>query len=269
MAAAALDHRHPRLGNEPQHLGCLGPHVLGTRMTGEMEADAAIDRRQPVGQAMRLGDVDDVFGEIEGRLGQALDGQILVQDQRPFELQHQRAGRRERHDVVSLVDPRQQRLGDVVGCLRNRLQVAQLELGHATAGRMDDFGLDAIFGQYSKGRGADIGIVEVHEAGRVEHGLAFAEGRCRPVHFNGLAMRAHLEGLAGLARKTCAVVNAGDLLHAAAHRLVALVGRPVDQARGESAEPAGTVGVPCFFACTARWRSMRWGKSTAHSCGGT
>ena len=51
----------------------FGAHVLRPRVAGEMQADAAFDRGEALGQAVLLGDVDDVLGEIEGRLRQPLD----------------------------------------------------------------------------------------------------------------------------------------------------------------------------------------------------
>jgi hypothetical protein len=39
--------------------------------------------------------------------------------------------------------------------------------------------------------------------------------------------------------------------------------------RSVSASVFVTRSVPCFFACTARWRSIRCGKSTFQACGGT
>ena len=129
MAAAPFNHRDPRLGDEAQHLRALRAHVLRPRMAGEMQADTALDRGKALGQPVLPGDVDDVLGEIEGRPGKPLDGGIPGQDQRPFELQHQRAGRRQRHDVVALVDPRQQRVGNHAGRGGDRVEITRSSLG--------------------------------------------------------------------------------------------------------------------------------------------
>ena len=56
-------------------------------------------------QALLLRDVDHVLADVEGRLREALHALVLRQDQRPLELEHERAGGDERHHVVAaLVD---------------------------------------------------------------------------------------------------------------------------------------------------------------------
>ena len=57
MAGAALNHRDLRLGNQAQHLGRLGAHVLRARVAGEVERDAALDRLEARRQSVPLGDV--------------------------------------------------------------------------------------------------------------------------------------------------------------------------------------------------------------------
>ena len=232
MAAAALDHRHARAGHQAQHLGRLRPHVLCPRMAGEMDTDAALERLQARRQPVLLGDVHDVFGEVERGVRQPFDGRIPGTDQLPFELEHQRAGRRQRNDVVALVDPRQQGGRNFLRRGSDRRDVSEFQLRHAAAGRMHDLGFDAIPGQHGTCGGADIGAVEVHEAGRIEHRLALAEGRRGLVEHGPFAARPNLESLARIARQASAVVDPGQALHAAARGRIVLVGRPV-RGRGE------------------------------------
>ena len=113
MARAALDHRDIGLGQQPQHLGRLLAHVLRARVAGDVQRDAAVERLQARRQPFLAGDVDDVFADVEGRLRQFRDRRIVGHDQRPFELQHQRAGRHQRDDVVALVDPGAERGRDL------------------------------------------------------------------------------------------------------------------------------------------------------------
>src|SRR3546814_9194710 len=65
-----------------------------------MQGDAAVERLQSGCETVLLRDVDDVFRDVEGRLGQLLDQRIVGQDQRPFEFHHQRAGWHQRNDVI-------------------------------------------------------------------------------------------------------------------------------------------------------------------------
>ena len=60
------------VGDQAQHLRRLLAHVLRPRVAGEVQGDAALERLQAGRQALALGDVDDVFGDVEGRLGQPL-----------------------------------------------------------------------------------------------------------------------------------------------------------------------------------------------------
>jgi hypothetical protein len=144
---------------------------------------------------------------------------------------------------VALLHPRQQFAGDLSGRRRDGFDVAQLELGHAAAGGMQHFGLDAVLRQDRARGGADVGGVEVHEASGVEHGLALAVGGRGGVELGALAQGASLEGFAGLQRQARAVMNARDLLERLACRDIALVGRPVGERGDERAEPARRVGV--------------------------
>ena len=141
-------------------------------------------------------------------------------------------------DVVALVDPRQQRRRHLPRRGRHRFDIAQLELGHAAAGGINHLGLDAVAGQHRARRRADIGVVEVHEAGGVEHRLALAEGGRRLVERRALARGADFERLAGVARQAGAVMDAGKPLDGRARQLVGFVGRPVGEPGGEGAQLA-------------------------------
>ncbi len=77
MAGAALDHRDIGLGEQAQHLRRLGAHVLRPGMAGEVEGDAAGERLQARRQAFLLGDVDDVFADVEGGLRQLLASRAI------------------------------------------------------------------------------------------------------------------------------------------------------------------------------------------------
>ena len=93
---------------------------------------------------------------------QALDIVVARYDQRPLELEHERAGRHECHDVVALFDPGLERDRGFLGRLGDGGNVALLELRHAAAAWVDDFGLDAVLGEdVAGGASPDAGIVVV------------------------------------------------------------------------------------------------------------
>ena len=110
--------------------------------------------------------------DVEGRLGQFLDRRVVRHDQRPLELEHQRAGRHQRDDVVALVDTGTERRRDLVRRLGDLGEIAGLQLRHAAAAGIDDLGLDAVAGEHRARRLADARIVVVDETGGVEHRLA-------------------------------------------------------------------------------------------------
>src|SRR3546814_8303427 len=72
-------------GDQLQQVDRLVAHVLRPRMAGEMQGDAAVERLQSGCEAVLPGDVDDVFRDVEGRLGQLLDQRIVGPDQRSEE----------------------------------------------------------------------------------------------------------------------------------------------------------------------------------------
>ena len=242
MARAALDHRQIGAGDEAQHLGRLLAHVLGPGMAGDMQRHAAIDGLQPGCQALALGDVDDIFADVEGRLGELLDLVIAGQDQRPFELQHQGAGGHQGHDVIALLDPGQQGLGYRARALRHLGEIALLELRHAAAAGIDHLGLDAVQRQHGARRHADAGVVVVDEAGGVEHRLA-PEGRGFAIDLGWCCFRLHGEGLAVEFRQGRVAMDVGDLLHQRAGQLVGALDGPIGDRRHGPAQLAVAVGL--------------------------
>ena len=89
----------------------------------------------------------------------------------------------------------QQFLGDLPGALRDLGDVALLELWHAAALRVNHAGLDAVVGQDRACRHANVRVVVVDEAGRVEHRLS-SEARRLPVYLRRLFLVAQSEGAA-------------------------------------------------------------------------
>src|SRR3546814_9994232 len=66
VARAALDDLHVGLGQQAEHFCRLGGDVLGAGVTGHVQGGAALERAESLGQALLLGDVDDIFGNVEG-----------------------------------------------------------------------------------------------------------------------------------------------------------------------------------------------------------
>jgi len=77
MAQAALDHADFGARDQAQHFGRLLPHGLGARVAGEMEGDRTVERTEAGRQPLLLGDVDDVFSNVEGGIGHFLDCWIV------------------------------------------------------------------------------------------------------------------------------------------------------------------------------------------------
>ena len=240
MPGAALDEGDVRIGDQLQELRRLGAHVLRPGMTGEVEGDAALERPQPLGQTLVAGDVDDVFGDVRGGPRQPGHGLVVGQDERPFELQHQRAGRHRRHDVVAAVDPGGQRRGRLARLGRHRIDVALLELRHAAAGGVGDLGLDPVAREHPARGVADAGAVVVHEAGRKQHRLA-ARGRRLAVQRRG-APRPLDEAVAVVARQMGVAMDARNRLQQRARPAVAGPAHPVGEPRHRAGQPAVAVG---------------------------
>ena len=155
MARAALDHRNTvRLRQEPQHIGGLGAHILRARMAGEMQGDRPRERLQARRQPVLLGDVDENSVRSNVALARASTagrgGIAFRHQQRPFELQHQRAARHQGDDVVALGDPGLHRRRNLARVGDDLADQPLLELRHAAAGGIDNFGLDAEFGQHCR-----------------------------------------------------------------------------------------------------------------------
>ena len=201
--------------------------------------DAASSGLQAGAQALLLGDIDDIFVDVEGRLRQPVDVGILGQDQRPFEFQHQPAGRRERDDVVALVDQLQQRLRRPCAPLAATPSRSACSSNGMPqhADRRPRFRRRC--GQHGARGHAGAGVVVVDEAGGIEHGLALAEGgrrlvdRRRPRARRG-SRRSRRHISAGARRDGCRPIfpSAGrvSLLCSSLAQLA--------RRRGEGAEPA-------------------------------
>ena len=143
MARATLDHLRPSLGDQLQHLDCLRSHILRARMASEMNSDSRrhrLDRHQ----AVALGKIDDIFRQVERRLRKPFDVRIARQQQRPFELEHQRTARGQRHYVIALLDQRAEKCGHSLRTVRDGAEIAILELRHAATLRMFHPAIDAI-----------------------------------------------------------------------------------------------------------------------------
>ncbi len=135
VTGAALDHPDRRRRAEAQHFGRLLPHVLGAGVAGDVQRDAAVERLKARRQPLALRAMSTTYSAASNiaRL-KRLDVVIVRHEQRPLELQHQRAGRDQRDDVVALVDPRPQcRRRRVLAPLRDPGEIAVLELRHAAA----------------------------------------------------------------------------------------------------------------------------------------
>ena len=120
MARAALDHvRHPLQGSasasRPPSAQCSAPAHGRRHARRRRRRAASCLRPAPLLRAMST----TYSREVECRLGQALDALVVRQDQRPFEFQHQRAGRHQRDNVVALVDPGRESRGDLARRLRD------------------------------------------------------------------------------------------------------------------------------------------------------
>src|SRR3954451_1334607 len=65
VTGAALDYADRRLGNEAQHFGRLLAHVLGARVAGDVQRDAAVKWFEAGREPLVAGDIDNVFGGVE------------------------------------------------------------------------------------------------------------------------------------------------------------------------------------------------------------
>ncbi len=71
VTRATFDHLDIGVRDQPQHLGCLVADVLGAGVTGHVQADAAVQRLRFGGQPFVLRNIDYVFGDVPGGLGEA------------------------------------------------------------------------------------------------------------------------------------------------------------------------------------------------------
>ncbi len=110
----------------------------------------------------------------------ALHVGVVREHERQLLLEHERAGGDRRHDRVALAGELRERRDVLLLARRDRLQVAQLQLGHAAAGfLLGDHVGDLVVGEDLREVVADAGLVVVDVAGREDRDLARACG-CRP-----------------------------------------------------------------------------------------
>ena len=134
MARTALDDLDVRIGNQRQHIARLGADVLRPGMAGGMQRHAAVEGAEAGRQALVSVYIDDIFGDIAARRREPGDGLVAGQQERPFSLEHERAGRHQGDDGIALVDPAGEVAGDAPRPLGDRVEIAVFELGHAAAG---------------------------------------------------------------------------------------------------------------------------------------
>lgn len=195
--------------------------------------DAALDRLQARCEALLLGDVDDVFVDVEGRVGEFFHILAVGQDERPFKFEHQPAGGGQRDDVVALVDPGAHVARNFLGLGGNFFDVALFEEGHAAAAGIGDGGFDAVMRQHQTRSLADFRIVVVDEAGGEDRRLAafrrrlFGRGKTLLV----LLLRTHRECAPVKLRQLGAGVDAGHGFERRPRQLVAPLRAPVRNRR--------------------------------------
>ena len=209
---------------------------------GRWERDAAAERFQARRQPLVAGDGDNVFADVAAVRREPLHRRIVRQDQRPFELEHERAARDQGDDVVAPVDPFAERGRGVPRAVSDPLDIALLELRHAAAAGVDDGGLDTVSCQHRAGCGADLRLVVVAEAGRIDHRLA-PEGGCLTVDRRRCRAGTVEHGAAVVARQRRLPMDAGDGLQQRPGEPVAPGRAPVHDRRKSAREPAVAVGL--------------------------
>src|SRR6185312_17410953 len=100
-----------------------------------------------------------------------------------------------------------------------------LELRHAAAGWVENFGRDAVMREHPPRRLADRRVVVIDEAGRIEHRLA-PEAGCRLVDGERLLARTHGQGAAMIFGECRLAMDVGELLHDGPRQMIALARRP-------------------------------------------
>ena len=88
------------------------------------------------GRSPRFARPHNIFGGVRGRARQLFDAIMTGQDQRPFEFQHQRARRGQRHNVIAVVDPPAQLRRNFFRASGDGGDVTQFQLRHAAAARV-------------------------------------------------------------------------------------------------------------------------------------
>ena len=238
MARAALDHVNARFRNEPQHFRRLRPHILRARMAGQMHRHAFGQWRQALRQAFFLRDIDDIFVDIEHRIGDALHVRIVRHHQCPFEFQHQPAGGRRRDDVVALVDQLREFGGHLAGLCRHFFHFGLFQERHAATTRIGGFGFNAEMVQNRAGRHAGVRLVVVHETGREDRRLALSIGGGMRVHRSRLGFIGAHESLRCEFRQRRGLIDMRDLVHQWPRQLVVCFRAPVYERRQRHGQAA-------------------------------
>ncbi len=175
-----------RLADELEHLLGLLADVLHPAVAGDVVADLAQSGLEVGLQQAVLVARDEIFEGVEhGRLDELRIG-VAREHQRQFLLEHQRAARHRGDDGPAFAGISRQHGHVGLPGLFHRLQIAEFELGHATALLLlDDLVRDLVVVEQLHQVGADAGLVVVHVAGGEDGhlaGRAFAvDGRERGV----------------------------------------------------------------------------------------
>src|SRR6185437_12119420 len=133
VSGAALDRLDGGVGYQAQHVAGLEPYVLHAQMTGDVVGHLA-ERALEVGaQQARAMAGHEVLEGVEDALRHPLHGGIVGKHQRQLLLEHEHAGRDRRDDVDAGVDGAEELRDVVLLQARNRLEVPELQSGHAAA----------------------------------------------------------------------------------------------------------------------------------------
>ena len=138
MAGAALDHRRSRSAGKRRSISAaFGPMFCARAWQARCTATPPSSGFRPGASPSFLA-ISTTYS-LMSKVARASRFDVLVagQEQRPFELQHQRAGRHQRDDVVALVDQRHQSPGHALRIAGHAREVALLELRHAAAAGID------------------------------------------------------------------------------------------------------------------------------------
>jgi len=178
VAGAALDDLDLGIRDQRQQLTGLLPHVLHPLVTGRVVGHLAQGLLEIGIELALLVAQHQVLERVEDVLLHLLHLGVVRKHQRQLLLEHQHAGGDHRHDVPTLVHHGGQHRD--VGLLRllHRLQVAQLQLGHAAAALLlGDGHRDVVVLQNRRQVLADMGLVVVAVAGGEQDHLAAGTAR--------------------------------------------------------------------------------------------